>query len=393
MKMNKVLMLAAAVLLTGGLAHAQETELAEAVTEAGIADAAALSDDWKDYQIQIDGQIYQFPMMYSDFTALGWTTDEDEGLELEPNQYTMVYFTKDDVEAAAYALNLGMNTMPVQECIIGGMDIDTYYWGLTSGTVTLPGGIVRGEADEAAIEAAYGTPSDTYEGETYFQMTYETDYNSSVEMQVYKESGVLESIDIRNFVEPEGFDAGEASEEVPAAVTAYAKPDSLSSELSEYQIEVDGQVYSLPVPVSVLAADGWELDRNDSDATIKAGSSGWVTLRKGGQEIRDMAYNAESYATIPENCWIEEIAIGEYETNVPGQLPGGIATGMTEEDFLAVLDGAGMNYELEQSGDYKYYSYNNPEYGRSMEVVIYAGDDGYFEKNTIMEISCANSVE
>lgn len=412
MKMSRVSMLAAAFLAMGSVVYAQETEMpesgmaavetelaaeTEAAAEAGTAAEAeaVLSDDWKDYQIQIEDHVYQFPMMYSDFTALGWSESdaEDADVELDPNQYTMVRFTRDDAEVTAYVVNLGMNTLPASECVVGGMDIDTFYWELDAASVTLPGGIVRGEADEAAIEAAYGTPSDTYEGDLYYQLTYETDYNSSVEMQVYKESGVLESIDIRNFVEPEGFDAGEASEEVPAAVLAYTKPDALGTDLSEYQIELDGQVYSMPVPVSVLISDGWELDADDSDETISAGNSGWVTLRKGGQEIRKMACNAESYATIPANCWIEELNVGEYQTNVEGKLPGDIVTGMPEEEFLAVLDGADVAYEVEESGDYRYYSYSNPEYGRGYEVIVYAGEEGYFEKDTIMEISCSNMME
>lgn len=387
MKMNRRMMLAAVLLMAGGTSYAQETEV-PAAEAAGI-----LSDDWKDYQIQIDDQVYQFPMAYDDFTALGWSADESDLSRLEPNQYTLVRLKKDKVKAAVYVLNLGLNTLPAEECIVGGMDIDSYDWNLEESSITLPGGIVRGEADVASIEAAYGTPSDTYESDLYNLISYETDYNSSVEMRVYKESGVLESIDIRNFVEPEDFDAGEASEEVPADILAYAKPEALGDDLSEYQIEVEGEAYSLPVPVSVLAADGWEVDERNSDSTIKARSSGWVTLRKGGQEIHKMAYNAEHYATIPENCWIEEIEIGEYQTNVDGRLPGGIATGMAETDFLAVLDGAGVAYEMDESGDYKYYKYSNPEYGCDYEVTVYDGDNGYFEKNTIMEISCSNLAE
>lgn len=394
MKINKVLILFTALLLAGGSAYAQETEMPAAELAEGETEiAGVLSDDWKDYQIQIDGQVYQFPMMYSDFTAMGWSPKEDELMPIEPNQYTWVTFTNGDISAVVYILNLGMNTVSAEECIIGGIDIESYSWELTSASVILPGGIERGKADVAAIEAAYGTPSDTYEGDLYTQLTYETDIYSDIELSVYKESGVLEDIDIRNFVEPEGFEPGEASDEVPEAVTAYTKPDTLSENPGDYQIELDGQVYSMPVPVSVLIADGWELDENASEATIAAGDSGWVTVRKGGQEIDELAHNYEDYATIPENCWIREIEVGEYETNVPGKLPGGITTGMTETEFLGILETAGLTYEVNESSDYRYYSYSNPEYGKSLEVTVYGGDDGTFEKDTIMRIACSAELE
>lgn len=401
MKMRNVLLLMAAVMVIGTGASAEEASLkpaeqTEAVTEAaeegGEAAEAGLSDDWADYQIQIDDQVYQFPMMFADFTAMGWSTDEAQEVELQPNQYDMIRFTKDDIKCTVYVLNLGMNNAMAEDCIVGGISIDNFDWELGVGTVTLPGGIVRGQADVAAIEETYGKPSDTYEGDLYTKLTYETDYNSSVEMAVYKESGVLEDIDVRNFVEPEGFDAGEVSEEVPESVAAYTKPEALSDSLEDYQMELDGQVYTLPVPVSVLAADGWEIDEKDSDAEIKAGYFGWVTLRKGGQEIREIAVNPESYATIPENCWVEELTAGGYTLDAEGVLPGGIHTGMAEADFVKILDDAGMSYEVDDSSDsFKYYTYNEKEYDQCFEVTVYTADDGYFEKDTVMEVSCSNA--
>ncbi|MDO4324213.1 MAG: hypothetical protein Q4C61_17000 [Lachnospiraceae bacterium] len=397
MKKRNILLLAAAVMAVSGSVQAEEGSLKPMAqtgvsSEEGAGAVSELSDDWADYQIQIDDEVYQFPMMYADFTAMGWTPRDTEETELKPNQYDMIRFTKDDAMCTAYILNLGMNNETAENCIVGGISIDNFDWELETGEVTLPGGIVRGQADVDTIQAAYGTPSDTYEGDLYTKLTYEIDYNSSVEMAVYKESGVLEDIDLRNFVEPEGFDAGEVSEEVPAAVSSYTKPEVLSDNLEDYQMELDGEVYALPVPVSVLAADGWELDEGDSDSEIKAGSFGWVTLRKGGQEIREIAVNPESYATIPENCWVEGLTAGGYTLDAEGVLPGGIRTGMAEEEFVELLEAAGMSYEVDDSSDsFKYYVYNEKEYDQCFEVTVYTAEDGYFEKDTIMEISCSNA--
>jgi hypothetical protein len=397
MKIQKIGLLMTAMMLAGSTVYAAEPETtaanevsADASVETG---ATQLSDDWKDYQVQIDDQVYQFPMMYTEFEALGWTVNEDDLSDLQPNQYDTVRFTKGDAKCTVYVLNLGKNTLPAQECIIGGISIDRFDWPLDEGsTITLPGGIVRGSADGDAIEAAYGTPSDTYEGDLYKEYTYETDSYCEIELQVYTESGTLESLKIRNFVEPEDFDPGEVSEEVPEAVSSYTKPDSLSDNPADYQMELDGEVYALPVPVSVLAADGWELDTSASDSEISAGSYGWVTLQKGGQQIRKIAVNPEDYATIPENCWIEELTIGGYTLEAEGGVPGGIKEGMTETDFLKVLEDNGIDYEVtSESGDYKYYTYNKQQYDQCFEVTIYTGDDGYFEKDTIMEITCSNA--
>jgi hypothetical protein len=419
MKYQKIKVLIAVMALAGSAvsmqavvtaADSSQTKADVAVensqTEADMADQASdsetagqetteLSEDWKDYQIKIEDQVYQFPMTVTEFEALGWTANEDDLSDLQPNQYNTVRFTKGDAKCTVYVINLGKNTLPASECLAGGISIDHFDWPLEEGsTITLPGGIERGVSDAEAIEAAYGTPSDTYEGDLYKEYTYKTDSYSNIELQVYNETGLLESLRIRNFVEPEGFDAGEVSTEVPQLVSSYTKPESLSETPADYQIELDGEVYELPVPVSVLSADGWELDDSASDSEISAGSFGWVVLQKGGQQIREIAVNPEDYATIPENCWIEELTIGGYTLEAEGGVTGGISVGMTEADFLQVLEDNGIDYELtSESGNFKYYTYNKKAYDQCFEATIYTGEDGQFPENTIMELTCSNAFD
>ena len=410
MKMKKLSLLFAAMMLFAGSVSSAESVAEEVQTEASSeaqaetsseaqteaqtgADAAAgqtgLSEKWSDFQIQIDDQVYQFPMTYQDFVSYGWTSEDSEFPTLEPSQYDLLYFTKDDVRCMAYVINLAKNNMAADQCLVS---IDSFDWDVSAGNVVLPGGIVRGEASAAAIEEAYGTPSDVYEGDLYKKLTYETDSYCRLEMSVDNETGVLSDIEVRNFVEPEGFDAGEISEEIPAEVTAYAKPDALGDSLEEFRISLDGAVYEVPVPVSVLIADGWELDTSDSDAEVAAHDIGWVTLRKGGQEIREIAVNYADYATIPENCWFETLSVGGYTLEAEGELPCGIKTGMAEADLTAILDQAGVTYttEADEGSDFAYYKINELAYDQCYELTVYKGDDGHFGKDTVMEVTCRN---
>lgn len=413
MKMKKLSLLFAAMMLFAGSVSSAESVAEEVQTEASSeaqaetsseaqteaqtgADAAAgqtgLSEKWSDFQIQIDDQVYQFPMTYQDFVSYGWTSEDSEFPTLEPSQYDLLYFTKDDVRCMAYVINLAKNNMAADQCLVGGISIDSFDWDVSAGNVVLPGGIVRGEASAAAIEEAYGTPSDVYEGDLYKKLTYETDSYCRLEMSVDNETGVLSDIEVRNFVEPEGFDAGEISEEIPAEVTAYAKPDALGDSLEEFRISLDGAVYEVPVPVSVLIADGWELDASDSDAEVAAHDIGWVALRKGGQEIREIAVNYADYATIPENCWFETLSVGGYTLEAEGELPCGIKTGMAEADLTAILDQAGVTYttEADEGSDFAYYKINELAYDQCYELTVYKGDDGHFGKDTVMEVTCRN---
>ncbi|MCD8346445.1 MAG: hypothetical protein LUD16_00595 [Lachnospiraceae bacterium] len=366
----------------------EETEL---MTEA---ESETEEPSWRDFQVTIDEDVYVLPMMFEDFTAFGWSLRDEEDAEdtLEPYSYSFYEFQKDDLTITAYVLNLGINTMPIESCIVAGLSIDDYYWSDLDDTVELPCGIILGESTLEDIEAAYGTPTDTYEGTLYTQYTYEEDYNQEIELQVFLESGVLEDIRIENFEQPEGFEEGEMSTEVPQSILAYTKPDALSSDLTAYEIEIDGDCYELPVPVSVLLEDGWELDEDDSDPMIVAKYYGWVSLRKNNQTFSAIVTNDADYATIPENCWLEELSTGGYTLELDGALPGGVRIGVTEEEFLAILDENGMEYECTDSGNYRYYTYNSPSYGNSCEVTIYVGTDSYFEKDTIISISCEKAL-
>lgn len=396
MRLKKWAIMMAMVLAFGAEACGEEVceEETEVLTVSPEAEAGtALLGDWTDFQLQIDGTVYQFPMLYGDWQELGWTAKDSLEESLEPYQYAMVQYEKDGRVCTVYILNLGINNEMLDHCIVAGMSVDDYDWDMAEGEILLPGGLSRGRSTGEEIQAAYGVPTNTYEGELYTQYTYEIEYNSRVEMTVGKESGVLEDVEVRNFVEPEGFDAGEVNTEVPPLVTAYQKPEALSEDMSAYEIEMDGQVYALPVPVSVLIEDGWELEESKTEKFIMAHYFGWVGLSKGGQSFRVIATNGEDYATLPENCWIESLEVGGFDLELDGALPGGVRIGITEEELQTLLQNNGVEYELEDSGDFKYYTYNYGSYDQSCEAMVYAGDSGSFPKNTVVEVTCGNPLE
>lgn len=83
------------------------------------------------------------------------------------------------------------------------------------------------------IKAAYGEPSDTYEGDFYTKMTYQQDSYQRAELYVYKEENTLLQVDLRNFKEPEDFDKGSVSTEIPDIVSNYKAPTALGSDFMD----------------------------------------------------------------------------------------------------------------------------------------------------------------
>lgn len=55
-----------------------------------------------------------------------------------------------------------------------------------------------------------------------YQVFLLEDYYEEVHFYVYKDDNTLKQVDMRNFVEPEGYDKGSVSEEVPEIVSSPA---------------------------------------------------------------------------------------------------------------------------------------------------------------------------
>lgn len=57
---------------------------------------------------------------------------------------------------------------------------------------------------------------------------------------MYKEENTLLQVDIRNFKEPEGFDKGSVSTDVPDIVRNYKAPTALGGDFMEPDVELWG---------------------------------------------------------------------------------------------------------------------------------------------------------
>lgn len=314
-----------------------------------------LSDDLYDFQISIDGTVYQFPMWYSEFEALGWEYDGDPTNTLSSNQYTFSeVWKKDGIRIYTRLANLSMNTVPFSESMVAGISLEKYNLQDCDWDIILPGGIQWGVSNADDIIAAYGDPTDDYDSDMYYKLTYEYDWYREINLYVYKEEGVLLEIDIENIVELEGAD-NSVDETVPDLVKDYTAPKSLGTDFYAYTAQMEGVVYSLPCPVSVLLENGFTIDKSKSDDVVAAGRSGWISLRYNNQTLRTMVENYADYATTIENCFVTSMESSIYGPEFDLVFPGNIKVGDSEDAVKKAVNG--FNYEIEASdSDYTYYN-------------------------------------
>ena len=345
------------VYAAGATETTTEAEVTETAAQEDSADSEStgeLGDDIYSFSMEFDGQIMKFPMTYQDFVGMGWelSSREDPDMKISTNSYGFVSFNKGKNSVSAEVMNLGINEVGLEDSLIGGITVDgSYDIDLTSVSVKLPGGIELGKSTLDDIKAAYGEPSDTYEGDLYTKVTYEKDTYQEVELSVFKDDNTLKKVDMENLEEPEGYDKGAVSDEVPDIVTAYKAPDALGSDMLDTAVEYMGDLYSLPAPVSAFTANGWEIQNAEDTPYVEGNGLAFIDMMKNNQSIHFSVYNETENATALENCFVRELSFATYDPeSIEMKLSGDITLGADKAELIKMADEKG--YISEENDDY-----------------------------------------
>lgn len=355
-------------------AVAEETAVTEEAAAETTTASTALSDDLYAFELEVGGEIYQFPMTYEDLLAKGWnlSKNEDPEMKLESNEYTSVTMIQGENSIYVDMVNFGINAMPVTECLVGGIDIDaSYNYNLESLPVNLPKGIVMGQASVDDIKHVYGEPSDLYESEYSTALTYSKDYYEEWRLTVDAETGVLTRCEVQNLAEPEGFDKGTVNTETPEIVTAYQAPTALGEEMLSPVVEYFGDLYQLPAPLSAFTANGWSIVDAEEGAYVAGGDFDSVEISKENQNVTVYISNYTENAVLIENCFVEELSFATYDPEIIDmKLSGNVTIGTERADLIAAAEASGYLYEDEE--DYlRIYADIEAQYDQYVEFGFY----------------------
>lgn len=324
-------------------------DAAEASTEV----SGAYTDDLYRFQIRLDGAVYQFPMSCADFTAAGWTRIEDDTEDMAPNTYSSYRFKKGELEACVFLINMGINTVPLNECAVGGMSVDAFQFeDAPDTTIEFPGDIIYNVSTGDDIRKAYGAASDTRESELWTKLTYKYSFYQDIELCLDSETGLLREFTIRNFVADEEANAAAAAKvtgDPTPEVLAYTAPSEPGSDPGSGIVEFAGDLYQLPAPVSVFLENGFTLNPEDSDAVVAGTDFGWFSMQKDGIEFCGTARNLNANATTIENCFVTGVRSDSRGADFQLSIPGGPAAHMDTEKLQEIL--AALPCEADDSSD------------------------------------------
>lgn len=163
----------------------------------------AVSDDWLNLELAIDGVKFAIPFAFKDLQAQGWTADlgdKGEGYIVNPGDktYGTIELTNPKyTEKFTFWIGFKNNTATTQtilNCDVWTVKLDTTY-GFKKvdsfPTVTIAKGITWGSTKDQVL-AAFGEPKDSYISEEYkySTLTYQYKYDKHLKITIYDEYGV-----------------------------------------------------------------------------------------------------------------------------------------------------------------------------------------------------------
>lgn len=313
-----------------------------------------ISENLYDFQFALNGKVWSLPSPLREWEADGWESSETQDTELEAESYTTEgeILQKGDDLVTVFMVNPEGEKKPLKDCYVGKAELQ---WEQEGQVIQLPGDITMGKSVLNDVLDAYGTPQDQYEEKEEIYVTYEYGMYKEADFIFDLENETLQRAVLVNYREPED-ESETVSEEVPREVSEYESPEDFSENPLDFVVSYGEDFYKIPAPVSSFEENGWKINEEGSDTSVKAGRHGYVTLEKDGQVLYAVVKNyAESKIPV-KNCMVTNVS-GDFDvTKMPIAVGNRIALGMGEDDMKIRLGGSTYESEEEETGT-SYYLY------------------------------------
>lgn len=330
-----------------------------------------LSDNLFDYTFELDGVVYQLPCEYSLFKDNGWvisTRGFTENTEISAYSYEYLDMIKDGNEIQLYPINLSGNVKKLKDCKIGGIDVSRY--DLADVNIFTIAKNLNLNSSVGDFTAAHGAANSTSTYDDWVSLEYFQDYNREVSCNIHTDGTTRNSITIKNFVKDES-DITETSTKVPEYLASYTAPTELGTDPFSGNIEIDGELYRLPCPVSAFTDNGWSITSlynywnitgQSPDDGVGGGDTAAIKIERNGKDEYVLSIaNFASYQTIPENCAVYAVDADDSD-KIPVKLPGNISFDSTKADVENYVSDKFSYYNRTAYNGTTYHEYSYDEY-------------------------------
>lgn len=323
------------------------------------------SEDLYSFEICLNRKLYTLPTDFSKLEEDGWSIEEGDSSKVVPQRSINITMKNGKAKAMASLTNNSMDELSAKECQVSSVQIDEY--SAEKGvSMVLPKGITIGSTKDEVIKA-YGNPTENRNR----SLSYYIKVEKSIEIYIDEKTNKVSRIQVSNKIDNKEKSPSKddnSNKEVPESIKNYKAPTELTDNIYSYNVKYDDVLYHMPVPVSELKKNGWEVQQSSSNIIASRDSALGVVLRKGNQTITTEVYNDSPKATSVENCVVTEMFADEYLKKIPLELPRGITIGSSK----AEVDSAYADYRVKKDDRLtksEVYDYANG-YDKSIEINI-----------------------
>jgi len=329
-----------------------------------------MSDDLFDFTVKIDGDVFKLPVSLEVFMSYGWKpTRELTGTLLPGDDFSLDFgsrfmFTRDDSYISVTLANMSDEVRYISKSTIIGLS--TIF---TNATIELPHGIRKGTSTMDDVLSAFGDPYETSEntwsGTLTLQYRPEDTFGEWVWIYIdYLNGDVVSDFLIRNKSQIDSdliSDMATVHDEVTEKERNYIVPAALGDDLSSFIVEIYGDLYRIPAPVSAFMDNGWEVDREHSwsiptESIPRQREAHHFTLIRGSERFPVTLFNFGDKLLTVERCFVVRFDIySDQSENI--RRPGGITVGTPERRLIELLGDMSENL-YEDSPTSRIYTYH-----------------------------------
>lgn len=307
-----------------------------------------MSESFSDYQISINGAVYQVPMPVEEILNSGWTFGANENAErvLSTEETAETFFvSKDGAVMYATVINFSKSETPVSKCYVSRLEVD--YSDNLLIDIKLTGDLAFGRATRDQVEDLIGESSDVVELASGTVVTYKNSDKAKAIVTYNSKTKVLEGVEFINSKKPGNYQETTAPTEVnQSGGTDTSAPKELGNDFTSGVVQIEGDVYKLPIKVSDLLNNDWDISYKEDRAILYGGEHLIATFTRGDVTISGVdVYNVSDEEKLIKNCEIIEVSSSpddEYEVLFPANLK----AGMKEADLKAAIQG--KEYEFNE---------------------------------------------
>lgn len=133
---------------------------------------------------------------------------------------------------------------------------------------------------------------------------------------------------------------------IPDYVASYKAPTSGSTETFDMVLEVEGDYYKLPCPVSEFLKNDFTLLDTYQDVVVSAQTSAKIRFRLGNESIEAKVFNYATYDTVVQNCFVTEFYADSFMNSAKLSILGKIEVGDSVSEVEEVLEGQEYSKEI-----------------------------------------------